>query len=237
MSHQEIDAVILTRPEEYFDLTRTRHSAIYGGAEAVWEAVARIGDYIRANLTPGIFGQVRQGAWVGGDVYIGPGTVVEPGATIKGPAIIGRNCEIRAGAYLRENVILGDGCVAGNGSELKNSLLHDEAGVPHLSYVGDSLLGWRTHLGAGVKLSNFRFDGETIIVIDGDAHYNTKLTKLGAVIGDEAEIGCNSVLNPGSLIGPRSMLYPGVVWSGALPAGRIVKLRRRHETVERIDRT
>jgi len=226
----------MTKPEDFFDLTRTRHAAIYHGVDAVWEAVGRIGEYIRENLEPGIFGRVKTGARIGGDVYIGPGTVVEPGAMVRGPSIIGAHCEIRAGALIRGNVILGDGCVVGNSSEIKNALLHDEVTAPHFAYVGDALLGWRTHLGAGVKLSNVRFDGRTVVVNSGDTMYDTHMEKFAAAIGDLVEIGCNAVLNPGSLIGPRSVLYPGVVWARSLGSDRIVKLKQQHQIVERIER-
>lgn len=219
-------------PEDFFDLSRTRHKALYEGLESVWEAVPRIGEYIKSRLTPGLFGIVKPGARVGGDVYIGPGTVIEAGATVRGPAIFGHDCQIRSGAYIRENVILGDGCIVGNSSEVKQSVFHDGAVAPHFAYVGDSLLGFRAHLGAGAKLSNVRFDGNEIVVSTGDDRYNTKLLKLGAVLGDEAEIGCNSVLNPGSLIGPRSVLYPCVVWSGTLGADRTVELRQQQLIVE-----
>jgi NDP-sugar pyrophosphorylase family protein len=226
----------LIKPGDYFDLTKTQHASIYDGLEMVWQAIPRIQQYLRERLRPGVEGEVAPGAFVGPDVYVGPGTVIEHGAVIKGPVLIGRDCDIRPGAYIRDFALIGNGCVVGNSCEIKNSLLHDEANVPHLSYVGDSLLGWRAHLGAGVKLSNVRLSGESVIVLLDGRRYNTGLRKLGAVLGDQVEIGCNSVLNPGSLIGPRSVIYPGTVWNGSLGADRIVKLRQTHQEVERTKR-
>src|SRR5207249_1465157 len=139
---------------------------------------------------------------------LGKGTVIEEGATIKGPAIIGRDCEIRANAYIRGNVIVGDGCVLGNASEFKNCVLFDGCQVPHFSYVGDSILGHKAHLGAGVILSNVKsIKGN--VTVDGK---DTGLRKFGAVIGDGADIGFNCVLNPGSNIGRNSILYPNILW-------------------------
>ena len=152
---------------------------------------------------------------------------------IKGPAIIGRNCHIRHNAYFRPNVIIGDHCVVGNACELKNAWLFNHCEVPHFNYVGDSILGYRTHLGAGVIVSNVKVVKGNVTVEIGGRPFDTGLRKFGALVGDQADIGCNSVLNPGSIIGRGSMLYPGVNWRGILPANRIVKNRAAHEVVVR----
>jgi NDP-sugar pyrophosphorylase family protein len=159
--------------------------------------------------------------------------VVEDGVMIKGPAIIGRNCEIRHNAYLRENVIIGDGCVVGNSTEIKNSLLFNKAVAPHFNYVGDSILGHQAHLGAGVVLSNVKsFPGNVMVEIEGRP-FDTGLRKFGALLGDRSEVGCNSVLNPGSIIGRGAVIYPGVNWRGILPANMIAKNKAAVEVMVR----
>ena len=141
---------------------------------------------------------------------------------------------IGPGCYIRENVIMGDKVIAGNSCEFKNCVVFDNVEAPHWNYVGDSILGFKCHLGAGVILSNWRHDGGPIPVHDPVAgRIETGLPKFGAIVGDYTDLGARVVLNPGSLIGPRSILYPGVVWRGTLPAGRIVKLRQEQEIVER----
>jgi NDP-sugar pyrophosphorylase family protein len=166
-------------------------------------------------------------------VFIGEGTVIEDGVMIKGPALIGRNCEIRHNAYLRENVIIGDGCVVGNSCEFKTSVLFNGAQVPHFSYVGDSILGHRAHLGAGVKVSNVKLvPGNVMVEMEG-LPFDTGLRKFGVLLGDHAEVGCNSVLNPGSIIGRGSVIYPNTNWRGILPGNMIVKNRAPQEIVVR----
>ena len=158
---------------------------------------------------------------------------MEPGVCIEGPAIIGRNCQIRHGAYVRANVIVGDDCVIGNSSELKNSLLFNDCQVPHFNYVGDSILGHHAHLGAGVVLSNLKSVPGNITVGHAKDAHDTGLRKFGALIGDRAKLGCNSVLNPGSIIGRDSVVYPNTNWRGILSANRIVKNHAQQEVVER----
>jgi NDP-sugar pyrophosphorylase family protein len=164
-------------------------------------------------------------------VIVGEGTVVEPGAMIKGPAIIGKNCQIRHNAYIRENVIVGDDCVVGNSSELKNSILFNHVQTPHYNYVGDSILGFKAHLGAGVKISNIKLlPGNVLVELDG-APTDTGLRKFGALLGDGAEVGCNAVLNPGSILGRNTTVYPNVFWRGILPLNSIAKNKAEIEVV------
>ena len=148
----------------------------------------------------------------------GASTIIEQGAVVKGPAWIGDRCEIRAGCYIRENVVVGNDAVLGNSCEFKNCIIFDGAQVPHFNYVGDSILGHKAHLGAGVILSNVRLDHAEVIVRGPDRAAPTGLKKFGAIVGDRAEIGCNSVLSPGSLIGRDAIIHPGVQWKGVLPA-------------------
>jgi NDP-sugar pyrophosphorylase family protein len=218
-------------PSDFFDLSQTEYAAIFDGCGHAWEALSKIAEFLAARLKPIRQHTCEGRAFIGERVSIGEGTVVEEGAMIKGPAIIGRHCQIRHNAYIRENVILGDHCVVGNSTEVKNSLFFNEAQAPHFNYVGDSILGHHAHLGAGVKISNFSLFGKTIAVeIDG-RHFDTGLRKFGALLGDGSEIGCNAVLNPGSIIGRRGVIYPNVCWRGALGAGMIVKNKAGQEIV------
>ncbi len=220
-------------PAELFDLTRTEHAAIFERCEHAWEALKKIADYLEAHLRPGLHNRCEGVAYIGERVFIGEGTVVEDGVMIKGPAIIGRNCEISHNAYLRQNVIIGDECTVGNSCELKNAFLFNGADVPHFNYVGDSILGAGAHLGAGVKVSNLKLvPGNVVVEADGKS-FDTGLRKFGALIGDGAQIGCNVVLNPGSIIGRRSVIYPNVNWRGILPANMVVKNKAPQEVVTR----
>ena len=221
------------KPADLFDLSQTAHAAIFDGCEYAWQALARIQAYLKANLRPGLHNRCEGVAFVGKQVFIGEGTVVEDGAMIKGPAIIGRNCQIRHNAYVREHVIIGDNCVVGNSCEVKNSLLFNEAVAPHLNYVGDSILGYRAHLGAGVVISNVKLVPDTITVDINGRPFDTGLSKFGALVGDRSDIGCNSVLNPGSIIGRGSVVYPNTNWRGILPANMIVKNQAPQEVVVR----
>lgn len=221
------------KASDLFDLSQTRHAAIFDGCEHAWEALKKIAAYVAANLRPSLQNRCNGVAYVGEKVFIGEGTVLEDGVMIKGPAIIGRNCQIRHNAYLRENVIIGDGCVVGNSTEIKNSLLFNNAAAPHFDYVGDSILGFKTHLGAGVVLSNVKsLPGNVTVDLEGKP-FDTGLRKFGALLGDGAEIGCNAVLNPGSIVGRGAMIYPGVNWRGILPANMIVKNKAAQEVVVR----
>jgi NDP-sugar pyrophosphorylase family protein len=210
------------KAEELFDLTQTEHAAIFDGCNFAWDALKKIEAYldkVSKQNPPKRF----PGASIGERVIIGEGTMVEPGAMIKGPAIIGKNCQIRHNAYIRENVIVGDGCVVGNSSELKNALLFNGAQVPHYNYVGDSILGHKAHLGAGVKISNVKLlPGNVEVEVDG-VPFDTGLRKFGALLGDGAEVGCNAVLNPGSILGCGAVIYPNIFWRGILPANTIAK--------------
>lgn len=220
-------------PEEYFDLGRTAHRVIFESVAQVWGALPKIGPYLQFRLEPDIRGEILGKPFIGPNVHIGEGTVVEPGAMIKGPAWIGRECQIRSGCYIRENVIIGDGVVAGNSCEFKNCLIFDGAEIPHFNYVGDSILGHKSHLGAGVILSNVRLDRGEVAVAGPEGPIPAGLRKFGAIVGDGAEVGCNAVLSPGSLIGKRSLVYPGVQWRGVLPAKSIARLRQEIDIIPR----
>jgi len=219
------------KPADLFDLSQTEHAKIFDGCAYSWDALKQIESYLAAILKPELRNQCEGRAYIGDKVYIGEGTVVEDGVMIRGPAIIGRNCQIRHNAYLRENVIIGDGCVVGNSSELKNSLLFNGAQVPHFNYIGDSILGHKAHLGAGVKISNIKLMPGNVTVEMNGAPHDTGLRKFGALLGDGAEVGCNAVLNPGSIIGRGAIIYPNVFWRGILAANLIAKNKSEIEVV------
>ncbi|MDQ6623325.1 MAG: UDP-N-acetylglucosamine diphosphorylase [Verrucomicrobiota bacterium] len=220
-------------PAEFLDLAHTAHSKLFENQQYVWDALKQIASYLQFRLKPEVLGEVVGKPFIGKNVFIGAGTVVEPGAVLKGPAWIGENCQIRSGCYVRENVIVGDGVVMGNSCEFKNSILFDEAQVPHFNYVGDSILGYRAHLGAGVILSNVKLDHREIQVLAADGTIATGLKKFGAIIGDRTEVGCNAVINPGAILGRDSIVYPGANFRGVLPASSIVKLRQNLQVLTR----
>ena len=221
------------KPADLFDLAQSEHAAIFDGCEYAWAALKKIEGYLAAHLKPALHNKCEGRAFIGEKVFIGEGTVVEDGVMIKGPAIIGRNCQIRHNAYVRENVIIGDGCVVGKSSELKNALLFNGAQVPHFNYIGDSILGYQAHLGAGVKISNVKLlAGNVTVEVDGKP-FDTGLRKFGALLGDHAEAGCNAVLNPGTILGRHAIVYPNVFWRGVLGANQIAKNKAEIEVVAR----
>ncbi|MFH1539857.1 MAG: glucose-1-phosphate thymidylyltransferase [bacterium] len=225
------------KPAEFFDLSSFEHKALFDGVENVWETVARIGEYLERWKDWEIRGEVREGAVIVGKVSIGEGTVVEPTAYIEGPTVIGKNCAVRHGAYVRGKVIAGDGCVIGHATEVKNSIFLNGAKAAHFAYVGDSILGAGVNLGAGAKLANFKIQAgrPNIDVAKGGEKFQTGQRKLGAILGDGVELGCNSVTAPGTLVGPGSMVYPCTSIRGYIPPRSIVKMKQSFETVERED--
>jgi NDP-sugar pyrophosphorylase family protein len=223
---------MLFGPADLFDLSQTAHAVLFEGCEHAWEALKRLRAYVDSNARSSLSNSCDGVAWIGDQVFIGEGTVVEDGAMIKGPAIIGRNCQIRHNAYIREHVVIGDGCIVGNACEVKHALLFNDCQVPHFNYVGDSILGHRAHLGAGVKISNVKLvPGNVLVTVDG-RRIDTGLAKFGALLGDGAEVGCNAVLNPGSILGRRAAIYPCTNWRGNLPPGAIAKNRAEVQVVQ-----
>ncbi len=184
-----------------------------------WELLPVIKEMIRTLIEKGLPGytEVEPGVWVGENVKIAKTATIEP------PAIIGANTEIRPGAYLRGNVLCGEECVLGNSSELKNCVLLKHVQVPHYNYVGDSILGNFAHMGAGSICSNLKSDGRAVVIHDGDVSYETGLRKIGGLLGDHADIGCGCVLNPGTVIGKGSRVYPLTSVRGVIAEGVIVK--------------
>lgn len=200
-----------------------------------WEWLKQIGPALQAHRFDQPLSKLPPGVHVEGFVYLHPSVKLPPYATIIGPAWIGAGTEIRPGAFIRGNVIVGENCVLGNACEFKNCLLMDNAQVPHFSYVGDSILGNKAHFGAGVICSNLRLDQKEIILALPAGPVNSGLKKFGAIVGDSAEVGCNAVLNPGTLLGPRALIMPLTSFVGFLPAGRIARDRPSIQTLARRD--
>ncbi len=220
-------------PAEYLSLEHTTHPKLFESQKYVWDALKQITSYLQFRLKPAVLGELVGKPFISNQVFVGAGTIVEQGAVLKGPAWIGGNCHIRSGCYVRENVIVGDGVVMGNSCEFKNCILFDEAQVPHFNYVGDSILGYRAHLGAGVILSNVKLDHSEIHVSAADGDIATGLTKFGAIVGDRTEIGCNAVINPGAVLGRDCLIYPGANFRGVLPNASVVKFRQNLQVLTR----
>ncbi len=203
---------------ELFDCSVPYLASMFDSSEYPWEILPKIKEYIKELLGSGISGFTE----LSDGILIGENVQIASTATIIAPAIIGSGTEIRPGAYIRGNVITGSNCVIGNSTEVKNSVLLDKVQLPHYNYAGDSVLGNRAHMGAGAICSNFKADGSNIVV-HGDRDYETGLRKLGGILGDGADIGCGSVLNPGTVIGKNTSAYPLNSLRGVYPAGHIIK--------------
>ena len=216
----------LVKTKELFDCQTPYLCDLFEKAEYPWEILPNIKDYIKALIAKGIDGytEIAEGVLVGENVKI------YPTATIEAPTIIGSGTEVRPGAFIRGSVITGENCVIGNSSELKNCVLLNKVQVPHYNYVGDSVLGNYAHMGAGSICSNLKSDKKNI-VIHGEKEYQTGLRKIGGILGDGADVGCNSVINPGTIIGKKTAVYPLTFLRGVYPAGCIVKST--NEVVER----
>jgi UDP-N-acetylglucosamine diphosphorylase / glucose-1-phosphate thymidylyltransferase / UDP-N-acetylgalactosamine diphosphorylase / glucosamine-1-phosphate N-acetyltransferase / galactosamine-1-phosphate N-acetyltransferase len=213
-------------PGHLFELGSCPHRELFSGCVGAWEALEHLPAYLRSVLRPGIRGEVEDGAHIDGYVEIAEGARVEAGAYVRGPALIGPGTEVRHGAYLRGNVLTGTGCVIGHASECKAAILLGGAKAPHFAYVGNSVLGHDVNLGAGTKLANFKIAPGTVAVRRPDGtSVDTGLRKLGALLGDGVQIGCNTVTWPGTVIGRDSIVYPGASLGGTIPPGSIVRWR------------
>lgn len=205
--------------DEFFSLEGCPCPDAFAEAQYPWEILHQIETliYRMVQENPGKYRQIAQGVWVGAR------TTVADTARFFGPAVFGEDCEIRPNAFVRNNVLAGDGVVLGNASEVKQAILFDKVQLPHYNYVGDSILGRGAHLGAGAIVSNFKATGENVKVRWGQEVYETGLRKLGTILGDGVEVGCNAVLNPGTLVGMRSIVYPLTSVRGSIPAQMICK--------------
>lgn len=225
------------KASEFFALPPSLVSfAPYFDADATpWDWLKRIAAALEAVTFAPLELVVPPGVHVEGKVWLHPTVKLPPTATIIGPAWIGARTDIRPGAFIRGNVIAGEGCVLGNSSEFKNCLLLDGVQAPHFNYVGDSILGNGAHLGAGAICSNLRLDQAEVTVRVGDQVVGTGLKKFGAILGDKAEVGCNSVLNPGALLGPRALVMPAMAFTGVLAPNTIARVRQTVSTIVRRD--
>ena len=214
------------KTSELFDCKNPYLSDFFAQYEYPWQMLPHIKSHVLNLIEKGLTGftEISEGVWVGENVKI------YPTATIEGPTIIGSGCEIRPGAYIRGSVITGEGCVIGNSTELKNCILLDKTQVPHYNYVGDSILGNHAHMGAGAVCSNLKADGKPV-VIKGDESIETGLRKIGGILGDNADIGCGCILNPGTVVGKNTSVYPLTALRGVYPADCIVKAQ--NEVVKR----
>ena len=206
------------KTKELFDCEVTYLKELFSSCEYPWEMLPLLKEYIKKLIADGIEGytEISDGVLVGKDVKI------YPTAAIEAPAIIGDGTEVRPGAFIRGSVITGKNCVIGNSSELKNCILLDKVQVPHYNYVGDSVLGNFAHMGAGSICSNLKSDGKPV-VIHADTDYETGLRKIGGILADHADIGCGCVINPGTVIGKNTSVYPLTALRGVIGEGYIVK--------------
>lgn len=207
---------------DLFDLSKTIAFGLLSACEYPWDALPKIGDFIikLGKTLPDSLYDLK-----GENIWIAKSAKVAPTAFIGGPAIICEDAEVRHCAFIRSNAIVGRSAVVGNSTELKNAVLFDGAQAPHFNYVGDSIYGYKTHAGAGVITSNLKSDKSLVCVsVDGEK-VNTGLKKFGAILGDSVEVGCNTVLNPGTVVGRGSNIYPLCMVRGFVPANSIYKCR------------
>ena len=205
---------------DLYDLTHTQAAPLLEGVEYPWQALAGISEFILAlgkTLSPEEYDHPAE------DIWVARSAKVAPTASITGPCIVGPETEVRHCAFIRGKALIGAGCVVGNSTELKNVILFDQAKVPHYNYVGDSILGFQAHMGAGSITSNVKSDKTLVVIRDGEGRLPTGLKKVGAMLGDRAEIGCNTVMNPGTVIGRDSSVYPTSCVRGTVPANSIFK--------------
>lgn len=213
----------MLRTEELLSLEHTIAHRLFDGLDYPWEALPRIKDFILAlgpTLDKACFAEISPTVWAH------KSAVIAPTASITGPLIIDEGTEIRHCAFIRGSAIVGKGCVVGNSTELKNCVLFDKVQVPHYNYVGDAVLGYKAHMGAGAVTSNVKADKSLVVVhtTQGTA-IETGLKKFGAILGDQAEVGCNAVLNPGTVVGREATVYPLSMVRGCVPAKSIYKAK------------
>ena len=206
--------------ENLYDLKETIAADLFTEAEYPWEVLPRIHDFI-LELGKRLPEEIYEKR--GEDIWVAKNAKVAPTACLNGPLIIDEEAEVRHCAFVRGNAIVGKGSVVGNSTELKNDIIFNSVQVPHYNYVGDSILGYKSHMGAGSITSNVKSDKTLVVVKDGDEKIETGLKKFGAMLGDFVEIGCNSVLNPGTVIGRHTNVYPLSSVRGVIPANSIFK--------------
>ena len=213
---------MIPKTAELFDLTHTAARPLLETREYPWQALEKISDFI---LALGASLPAEEYEHPAEDVWIAKDAVVFSSAYIHGPCIIGHGTEVRHSAFIRGSALVGDNCVVGNSTELKNVILFNNVQVPHYNYVGDSVLGFRAHMGAGSITSNVKSDKTLVVITDGTDRLETGRKKVGAMLGDGVEVGCNSVLNPGVILGRGSSVYPVSCVRGVIPPQSIYKAK------------
>ena len=218
--------------ETMYDLKETLAAELFEGKTYPWEVLPEIGSFILKigpTLDKNIFEQKGENIWIAKSV-----TIADT-ATLNGPLIIDEDTEVRPGAFIRGNAIIGKNCVIGNSTEIKNDVIFNNVQVPHYNYVGDSVLGFHSHMGAGSITSNVKSDKTLVVVKDtqSDKTIETGLKKFGAMLGDYVEVGCNSVLNPGTVIGKGTNIYPLSMVRGVIPCNSIFKNRQGFEIIKK----
>lgn len=215
--------------ENLYNLNETIARDIFEGCEYPWEVLPKIKDFIMQlgeKLDASEYNKIGENVWIAKDAK------VAPTAYINGPAIIGKGAEVRHCAFIRGNAIVGENAVVGNSTELKNVILFNNVQVPHYNYVGDSILGYKSHMGAGSITSNVKSDKKLVVVKNGEEQIETGLKKFGAMLGDNVEVGCGSILNPGSVIGRNTNIYPLSSVRGVVKENSIYK--KQGEIVEKM---
>lgn len=212
-------------PEFFFSLKRFAYRSLWKEGEPVWSPLSILDEFLKRQMLGKIEIEIPKGVFLKNSetISIGEGTTIEPGAMIEGPCIVGKGCKIGHGALLRGGVICGDRCAFGHSAEIKHSILLDEVAATHFVYIGDSIVGNRANLSAGVKCANLRLNRANIEVCFEGQKIATGLRKMGAIIGDGAQVGCNCVLNPGVLLGRESVCYPLLNFSGYAPPRSLIK--------------
>ena len=206
--------------KELFDLSHSMAGDFLAGFTYPWEALPHIKTEILRLIELLPKDEYTEAA---PQVWAHKTVTIAPTASLNGPAIIGANTQVRSGAFVRGSALVGENCVVGNSVELKNVILFDNVQVPHYNYVGDSILSYHSHMGAGAVTSNIKSDKTNVVVRDGEERFETGLRKMGAILGDNVDVGCNSVLNPGTVIGPGTRVYPLSCVRGFIAPGYIYK--------------
>lgn len=211
--------------KQFFSSINPKIKPLFKADQPLWNALKELDAYLKGLILGKIEIEIPKGVFLIDShlISIGKGSVVEEGAYIKGPCHIGENCVVRHGAYIRGNLLTGDGCVIGHGTEIKNAIFFDKANAAHLSYIGDSILGMNVNMGAGSICSNLKLNKKDIFIKHNGELFNTGLHKLGAIIGDGCQIGCNAVLNPGTLLEKDVFCYPCTNVHGYVKTKTILK--------------
>lgn len=222
-------------PSYFFDLSHYVHSSLFDLNDHVWKAIISLEKYFDRLTFDKSQASVSPSAYLANPetIHLGKGTIVEPGAYIQGPCWIGENCIIRHGAYIRGFVITGNHCVVGHDTEIIKSILFDHVHAAHFAYLGQTILGNHVNLGAGTKCANLKLDQKSILIHLDEKRMDTGLRKLGAVIGDHTQIGCNVVTNPGTFMGQNVLCYPSINCGGFIPSDHLVKSTVKMITVKR----